>query len=190
MNIAYLRGSKDEQENTLVSQRNLIEERQLPGKPVERWIVDQGASAKDTRRDGLQEALSLLEAGDILYVAESDRLTRRVHDWCHLDEAATKGGWDIYLLDMPVDTRSPAGRAFVIMRFAWAEWEWYENSQRTKNALTVVRARGVTLGRPRTIPDEVRREVIRLHGEQLSLAQIAEKVGRTKDSVRSIVRAG
>ena len=47
---------------------------------------------------------------------------------------------------------------------AFAQYERRLISERTKRALAVKQAEGVKLGRPRTVPDEVRRRIAAMTG--------------------------
>src|SRR5262245_60092592 len=84
--VGYLRVSTVEQATNgagLDAQRATIAaEAERRGWSV-RWIEDRGYSAKDLRRPGIRDVLSLLEAGeaDALVVAKLDRLSRSLVDF-------------------------------------------------------------------------------------------------------------
>ncbi|EED6225857.1 recombinase family protein, partial [Salmonella enterica subsp. enterica serovar Haifa] len=81
--IGYLRVSTDRQDYGVDAQREVIErEAERRGWTVH-YIVDHGKSARSLRRDGVQQALSLLASGeyDTLVIAKLDRLSRSVVDF-------------------------------------------------------------------------------------------------------------
>jgi DNA invertase Pin-like site-specific DNA recombinase len=103
------------------------------------------------------------EFGSVLLVAKLDRLSRSVHDATGLLLRADRAGWGLIVLDANVDTTTPQGAAMtqvLAVLAAFAELERRLIGERTKAALAVEKAQGVTLGRPRTLPVEV---VERIH---------------------------
>jgi DNA invertase Pin-like site-specific DNA recombinase len=142
------------------------------------------ASAKSTKhRPALQEALDCIESGaaDVLVVAKLDRLARSVLDFATLMERAQRRGWAIVALDANVDSTTPHGSLMVNVLAAFAEYERRLISQRTKEALAAKRAQGTRLGRPITLPSDVRDRIRREAHEGNSLRNIA--AGLERDNV-------
>lgn len=142
------------------------------------WVEDAGASGKSLNRPGLQAALTALKAGqaDALVVAKLDRLSRSVHDFAGLLLVARREGWALNALDMGVDTTTSAGTMVAHVMIAVAEWERAVIGDRTSAALQAAQARGVKLGRPRSVSKEVEMRVFELRAAGLSYARVAEQL--------------
>ncbi|MDQ3162104.1 MAG: recombinase family protein [Actinomycetota bacterium] len=89
---------------------------------------------------------------------------------------AQRQGWALVALDCAVDTTTPAGEAMAHMLATFAQFERRLIGQRTREALAARRAAGVRLGRPRSMPEAVRREIGELRSSGMSLRRIAEKL--------------
>lgn len=179
--LGYVRVSTDEQTSSgagLQAQREaLVAECTRRGWHLVGVIADEGYSAKDMRRPGVQEAIRVLEAGEAnaLVVSKLDRLSRSMVDFSALMARAQKRGWALVALDC-VDTTSPSGEAMANMLAMFAQFERRLISQRTRDALAIKKAQGVRLGRPRTLPDGVRRRIVRERKMGASLTAIAARL--------------
>lgn len=131
-------------------------------------------SAKTLRRPKLQAVLDEIEAGDVLISAKLDRLSRSVYDFSSLMASATKHEWEIVLLEPSVDTTTPHGKFTANIFAAVAELERELISQRTKEALAVLKSNGVQLGAPKQIPDEVENRIKMERNAGFTLREIAE----------------
>ena len=179
--IGYVRVCTDEQAITALAYRRSgrRSSRSASGGDGDlvRVITDEGFSAKDMRRPGVQEAIRVLEAGEAgalvvtaKFDAESvDGRVLRAHG------ARAKAGMGALALDC-VDTTSPSGEAMANMLATFAQFERRLISQRTRDALAVKRAQGVRLGRPRTLPDAIRERIVRERKNGASLTAIAAKL--------------
>lgn len=126
------------------------------------------------QRPVLAAILEQITAGDVLVVAKGDRLARSLVVLAQLLEASDRDGWSLVLLDLGVDTSTPAGRLSAQVVGAAAEYERQMIRARTRDGLAVKRAQGVRLGRPVQMPAEVRAEVVRLRMDGLSFRAIAQ----------------
>ncbi len=177
--LGYVRVSTDEQSNSgagLEAQRGaILAECERRGWELVELIEDAGYSAKDLKRPGVQEALRALESGEAtaLVVAKLDRLSRSMIDFTRIMAEAQKQGWALVALDCAVDTTTPAGEAMAHMLATFAQFERRLISQRTREALAIKKAEGVQLGRPRSMPEELRERIRRMHAAGESLAAIA-----------------
>ena len=138
-------------------------------------IEDAGVSGKTLKRPGIADALVRLEAGeaDALMAAKLDRLSRSMLDFTALMALAQKQRWAIVVLDLNVDTTTPAGEAMAHMLATFAQFERRLIGQRTREALAVRRSQGVRLGRPRTLPDDLVQRISAARASGLSLGKIA-----------------
>ena len=79
-----------------------------------------------TSREGrteLDTVLSFLRQGDTLVVTRIDRLARSVADLEEIVGALKAKGAHLRALEQPVDTATPAGKAFLQMLGVFAEFE-------------------------------------------------------------------
>lgn len=182
--VGYLRVSTDEQARTgygLDDQRRVIAaEADRHGWSV-MWIEDKGASAKDMRRPGLDRAFEALgRSASGLVVAKLDRLSRSVVDFAQIVERAHREGWQLVIVDLGVDTTTPAGKLVANMFAALAAWEREIIGERTKAALAAAKARGVKVGRPSGVSPETVAMVRALRDGGMTLRQIAAELTKRK----------
>jgi DNA invertase Pin-like site-specific DNA recombinase len=139
---------------------------------------DLGLSAKTLKRPALAAALLELDSGQgsVLMVAKLDRLTRSVHDATGLMAKAEQSGWGLVALDAPVDTTTPQGAAMAQVLAVFAELERRLIGERTKAALAVRKSQGVRLGRPQTLPLELRKHILTLRQSGRTLTSIATEL--------------
>lgn len=136
-------------------------------------------SGAKAARPGLERALYACRAGqvDVLAAVSVDRVGRSVINFLRfVDELQALGVQLACTREGEMDMTTPQGAAFAQMRAVFAELERKFIGQRIREALAVRRARGVQLGRRRTLD----------YGK-LALAQRMRK-GRTPASWSTIAR--
>ena len=140
------------------------------------WSDDAASGRSIDRRPALQEALDALRTGQasVLVTAKLDRLSRSVLDFASLMARAEREGWAIVVLDVNVDTSTPSGEMMAHVVASFAQYERRLISERTRRALAVKKAAGVVLGRPRSIPPDVRNLITELRSDGLSYQRIAD----------------
>ena len=139
------------------------------------------ASGKSLRkRDELGRTLRDMEAGhaDVLMAAKLDRVSRSVLDFATLMETARNEGWSIAVLDLDVDTTSSMGELVANIMISLAQWERRVIGERTKAALTVVKARGTRLGRHSNVDPETMRLIRIFREDGKSYQAIADALTR------------
>jgi Resolvase, N terminal domain len=87
---------------------------------------------------------------------------------------ADREGWSVLVLDLQLDTTTPAGRFAAITMANAAEFERRQIGERTRVALAAKKARGARLGRPRRTPDDVLERVVRERDSGRTWRAIAE----------------
>jgi DNA invertase Pin-like site-specific DNA recombinase len=179
--VGYVRVSTREQSDSglgLAAQRNAIEaECVRRGWRLVAVEADEGKSGKSvSNRPGLTAALARIDRGEagMLVAAKLDRLSRSVLDFAGLIERANRAGWCLRVLDVDVDTSTPNGQLVATVLAAVAQWERQLIAARTSDALAVLKAEGVQLGRPSPVSPEVMERVAALRAEGRSWAGIAE----------------
>lgn len=112
-------------------------------------IFQDTASGTDAERPGLAACQDHLRRNDVLVVLDLDRLGRLAHDLVALIDDLEKRGIRFKALNSPMDTTTPAGRAFLQIQAAFAEMERNLIRQRVREGILAARARGRKGGRPR-----------------------------------------
>ncbi len=137
--------------------------------------VDAGLSAKSLNRPGLQAALGALESGKAsgLLVVKLDRLTRSVKDLGILIEDYFASRFSLFSLGDSIDTRSASGRMMLNILTSVTQWEREAGSERTKAALSHIKASGRKLGHP--FMGEVIGESVRLAKELYATGQYSHR---------------
>ncbi|WP_091238027.1 recombinase family protein [Klenkia soli] len=141
-------------------------------------VEDAGYSAKDLNRPALTDALERLDRhrADVLVVSKLDRLSRSVHDFSGLLQRAERRGWSVVIVDLGVDTTTPAGEANATVMSAFAQLERRLIGQRTREALAAKRAAGVRLGRPQALSGDVVARVVGMRRDGASFRTIAAQL--------------
>jgi DNA invertase Pin-like site-specific DNA recombinase len=140
-------------------------------------IVTETASGGKTR-PVLEQLAEDLQSSDTLVVAALDRLGRRTLDVLKLIEFLDAKGVAVVSLREGVDYRTPVGRLVSQILASVAELERSMIAERTRRGLVAARARGSKLGRPKSIPDEIRELVKRdLTARHYTNKEIAERYG-------------
>jgi DNA invertase Pin-like site-specific DNA recombinase len=96
-----------------------------------------------------------------------------VADFARLLERANRMGWRLRLLDLGVDTSTPAGEFIANTVANSAQYERRLIGQRTREGLAAEKAAGVRLGRPSVLPIEVVERIVRERHAGTSLREIA-----------------
>jgi DNA invertase Pin-like site-specific DNA recombinase len=139
--------------------------------------VTSGAKAD---RPGLQAAVARARRGgvDIFAAVTTDRFARSVRNLLDLvDELEALGVRVACTREGALDATTPQGRAFLQVRAIFAELERNLTSERVREGLSVRRARGVQLGRPRTIDHELIPLALQLRAKKRSWSTIARELG-------------
>src|SRR4051794_40104287 len=114
-----------------------------------------------TSREGraeLETVLSFLRPGDTLTVVRIDRLARSLLDLEGIVRELAAKGVHLKALEQPVDTSTPAGKAFLQMLGVFAEFETVLRRERQMEGIAKAKAAGVYKGRKPSVPvDEVKR---------------------------------
>lgn len=188
--IGYVRVSTDKQADAGVSldaQKAKIDAyAALYDVEVTRIVVEAG-SAGTLAREGLQDALTALDAGeaDALLVVKLDRLTRSVADLGRLVEGPFSRH-ALLSVSEQIDTRSAAGRLVLNVLASVSQWEREVIGERTSAAMQHMRSEGrYTGGRApfgyRAAEDG---ELIENPAEQAVIALVCEYRGKGWSSRR------
>ena len=141
-------------------------------------VFEDRASGADPARPQLTACLDYLRGGDVLVVLDLDRLGRRAAELITLIDDLEDQGIGFRAINSPMDTTTPAGRAFLQIQAAFAEMERNVIRQRIREGLKAARARGRKGGRPRVMTSEKLRYAQHLMGDpSRSISDICNELG-------------
>jgi site-specific DNA recombinase len=191
--IGYIRVSTDKQADQGVSldaQRAKIEAyAMLYDLDMVDYVIETG-SAKNTDREGLQDALQALIRGEAeaLVVVKLDRLTRSVGDLGRLVETYFQKH-ALLSVGEQIDTRSAAGRLVLNVLASVSQWEREAIGERTSAAMQHMKSEGLyTGGKPPYGFDLANGELMENAGEQAVL-ELVRKYRAKGLSLRKIAQA-
>jgi DNA invertase Pin-like site-specific DNA recombinase len=176
--IGYVRASTAEQRDSglgLDAQRSAI----VAACEARGWLLagmeEDVASGNRADRPGLLRALAAIEAGsvDAIVCSRLDRLSRSVADFARMLERFPS---TIVCLDLGVDPSTPAREMTATVVCAMAQMERRLIGQRTREAMAQLKARGVHVGRPESVPDDIRARIQELHRAGASFNSIAKRL--------------
>ena len=141
-------------------------------------IFQDRASGAGPGRAQLAACLDYLRKGDVLVVLDLDRLGRQAAELITLIDELEKKGIGFRALNSPMDTTTPAGRAFMQIQAAFAEMERNVIRQRIREGIKAARARGRNGGRPRVMtPDKLRYAQHLMADQTRSIPEICGELG-------------
>ncbi|MEL6172284.1 MAG: recombinase family protein [Pseudomonadota bacterium] len=121
----------------------------------EKVFRDHGVSAVNAERPGLEQALHTLVEGDTLVVYRLDRLGRSVLSLADLITRLDNEGVQFCSLMEGINTTTTGGKLAFHLFAAIAEFERGLIRERTCAGLKAARERGVAIGRPRRLSDQI-----------------------------------
>lgn len=108
-------------------------------------------------RDELATLISFARSGDTIMVTRIDRLARSIADLAQIVRTLESKGIALKATEQPIDTSTPAGRAFLQMLGVFAEFETAIRKERQLEGIAKAKAEGVYKGRKASIdPARVR----------------------------------
>jgi len=131
-------------------------------------------------RTELETLLDFLREGDTLVVTRIDRLARSVKDLQDIVLLLREKGVALKATEQPVDTSTPAGKAFLDMLGVFAEFETSLRRERQLEGIAKAKAAGVYKGRK---PKLDAGRVLALKSEGKGPAEIARLLNCGRASV-------
>lgn len=150
----------------------------------ERVFSEAASGKRGAERPQWHACLAHLRAGDTLVVVELSRLGRNTGDLGRLLDYLDERDIGLRILNLGIDTTTPAGRLIFTIVGAVAAMERELIIERTHSGLAAARARGRVGGRRRTFTPAQERQAQRLYDAKvLTLEQIAKAVGSSTSTV-------
>jgi DNA invertase Pin-like site-specific DNA recombinase len=131
-------------------------------------------------RTELETVLDFVRAGDTLVVTRIDRLARSLFDLEGIVRQLANKGANLKAVEQPIDTASPAGRAFLQMLGVFAEFETAIRKERQMEGIAKAKVNGVYKGRKPTVDRE---KVQSMFAEGVGPSAIAKQLGVGRTSV-------
>ena len=180
------KGNGQNPETQLIALREYAQAR---GLRVTSEYVDIGISGAKDRRPELDRLMADARKRrfDALLVARFDRFARSTRHLVLALEEFNALGIDFISLSESVDTSTPMGKMVFTVISAVAELERSLIRERVVMGLNRAKAQGKRLGRPKLEIDAA--EVVALGRNGLSARQIAIKLGVSKSTAASLLRA-
>lgn len=148
--FGYARVSSTEQDTA-------IQEAALLATGCTRVITEKKSGTSIKGRTELQNLLDFAREGDTVMVTRIDRLARSTADLLAIVKTLEEKGVNLKATDQPIDTSSPAGRAFLQMLGVFAEFETAIRKERQMDGIAKAKNEGVYKGRKASIdPDKVK----------------------------------
>ena len=156
--IGYIRVSTDEQGekgHSLADQAAQIEAWcKLNGHTLTGIYSDVVSSRNIPKLLNRDRAITDVEGrqADAIVTKDLDRFSRGLLDGATQLDRASRKGWTLLTLD-GTDTRNAETQVITGIKLVIAQEERRKISKRTKDGLAAARAKGITLGRPRSVDD-------------------------------------
>ena len=144
-------------------------------------------STQASARPAFAKLLDRLEEGDILVVTKLDRLGRNAMDVRATVEALAQIGVRVHCLALGgVDLTSSAGKMTMQVLAAVAEFERDLLIERTQQGLTRAKAEGKHCGRPSSLTEEQRAEVLQRLQQGEAVAALARDFNTSRQTIMRV----
>lgn len=170
MLVGYARTSTKDQKYSLEAQ---IE--QLTQAGCKKHYEEQ-VSSVDAKREQLEAALDYIREGDVLVVTKLDRLARSVADTVDIQKRLEEKKAGLKILDMQIDTTTPAGKLQFNLFAAIAQFEREVMLERQRVGIEKAKTEGKYKGR-KPLSTKKKDEIKQLLADKtMTKSAIAEKV--------------
>lgn len=153
---------------------------------VDRVFVDHISGMKASRPQ-LDALWQTARAGDTIVVLSLDRLGRDTRQLLAWVAELEQTGIHLQIIQLGVDTSTPAGKMVLTVIAALAEMERAVLVARVREGLASAKLRGRVGGRPASLSPAQRAEVVRLRADGRSAGECAELFGVSTRSIRRVI---
>lgn len=182
MNVAYVRVSTVEQND----------ERQIEALKqynIEKWFMEK-ISGKDMNRPKLQEMLSFVREGDVVYIHSFSRLARNTADMLKIIEYLKQHGVQLVSHKERLDTSTATGKLQLSILASINEFEREIIHERQLEGIAIAKAQGKYRGRKRvSIADEdFEREYQKYQTRKITKIELAQNLGISRSTLYRLLR--
>ena len=117
-----------------------IQNEDLTKAGCERILAEKITGTSMNERAELKTLLTILRAGDEVWITRLDRLARSVHDTLVIVDRINKAGATLHSIHENIETKSPAGKMLMTMLAAFAQYE--TEIRRARQMEGIAKARG------------------------------------------------
>jgi DNA invertase Pin-like site-specific DNA recombinase len=117
-------------------------------------IIQEKKSGKDLNREGILEAVSMLQAGDTLIITKLDRIARNVREGIQLVDELLERGVILHVLNMGIFDSSPTSRLIRNILLSVADWEREMILERQREGIATAKANGKYKTKPKKYHDK------------------------------------
>ena len=185
----YVRVSTFDQEKGILSQEKALKDYvKAQGMENIKWYRDRlsGASLERPAFERLQKDIFNGKVGAVV-CWKLDRLSRSLQDGINVLCDWCKRGIRIVAVSQQLDFNGTVGQLIASVLFAVAQMERQNISENTKRGIAAARERGVKLGkRPKLFASEI----IPLQKKGMTIAQIAAKLGKSRQAIYDALNRG
>lgn len=167
--------------------------RQLDGVELDRVFIEK-ASAKDTKRPQLRELIAFTREGDTVIVHSIDRLARNLLDLIRLVYLFVAKGVEVQFvkeqLSFSAGKDSPIQKLLLSVMGSIAEFERSIILERRAEGIEIARQQGRFAGRPWSVTEEIKREIIRRvpPGYKTNATKISRELGVSTSLVYRVLK--
>jgi len=151
----------------------------------ENRIFTDKASGSSCNRDGLKLLKLKVEQGDSIWITKLDRLGRNTCDMTALIKEFDTIGVSLHFLDDGISTDGAMGQMVVTILSAVAQAETQRIMERTNEGRVEAKARGVKLGRKRSID---RSRVVAMANSGIPATAIASELNIHRSTVYGLLK--
>ncbi|MFD1991832.1 recombinase family protein [Paenibacillus nicotianae] len=154
---------------------------QLQQYACEQYVTEEHGSAK--KRIVLEQAIQTLQPEDTLVVSKLFALADSTRHLAELLDQITIQQAYLVSIEEKIDTRTVEGKAFYNNVHALLHFQSDIVSEHTKRGMYEAKEKGIKVGRPRKLDDNVKQAIQMYESQQYTLAQIREKTGISKSTL-------
>ncbi|WP_171378617.1 recombinase family protein [Enterococcus cecorum] len=167
----YIRTSKNSQNLGIEVQKEALKRY-----PLDEIFIEQVSGRKENRIE-LTKVMNVLRKGDTLVIYKIDRLGRSTKQLVNIASELEERGIHLVSIKESIDTTTSMGKLIFTILSAIAELEANYISERTKDALAVLKENGKRLGN-KGLESEVIEQIINLcRYSEMNYREIAEECG-------------